>query len=398
MNQALVRLFRSCSRPARPAACRRRPRCRPLLEVLEDRAVPTAITVTIATDPLQAHTGTSLRDAIKAVNAGSNDAIAFNIPGSGTEELDVKAALPAIHKPVTIDGTTQPGYDSSTGIPLIALTRANKGVAGTGLRFTGGGATVKGLAIYGFAGYGLHFKSGGGNNVLADFVGVTPVGAAAGNGLAGVFLDHADNDVISSSTISHNRHRGILVNGSAHVVIGGTGAGNTISGNGPKDPTWAGIAIIHGSWDVTVSHNTLTGNGRGIRVSGSGGTLPAGGTYSITIDHNTVKGNTTQGVLIDNVFGGASHNVLLQGNDIEGNAGAGIKMNHSTNVALTLDTVSGNGKDGIRVGKGSQAVSFSTDTIEDNKGYGVDILPRAVASPDQTNTILNNVLGDVHRG
>jgi parallel beta-helix repeat protein len=398
MNQALVRLFRSCLLRARPAARGWQAPRRPVLEVLEARAVPTAVTVTIATDPLRAHTGTSLRDAVKAVNAGGADAIDFNIPGSGMHVIGLKAALPAVTRPVTIDGTTQAGFDAGTGTPVIGLTRANRTVGGSGLLFTGGGATVQGLAVFGFAGWGLHFRHGGGNSVVGDFIGVTPTGAPRGNGLAGILLDHADNDVISSSTISNNGHRGINVDGSAHVVIGGTGGGNTIANNGPRDPTWAGVAILHGSWDVTVSGNTLTGNGRGIRVSGSGGTLPAGATYSITIDDNTIDGNTTQGVLVDNVFGGASHNVQLLANDIESNGGAGVVIDHSTNVALASDTVSGNGKDGVLVGKGSRTVSFSSDTIDDNLRYGVEILAAAVANPDGTSTIQGNARGNVHRG
>jgi parallel beta-helix repeat protein len=394
MKQVLTQLFRSCARSLQQRRGVSPTRRRPLLEALEDRAVPASIAVTLATDPLGAHTGTSVRDAIKAVNAGLDNTITFNIPGSGAQIIHLHKALPAIAKAVTIDGTTQPGYTST---PLIGLTRANNGVGGDGLTFTGG-ATVKGLAVYGFATWGLHFKHSGGNNVLGDYVGVTPGGAAAGNGAAGIFLDDVNNDVIASSNISNNGHRGINVEGSAHVLIGGVGAGNTISNNGPSDPTWAGIAIHHGSWDVTVSNNTLTGNGRGIRISGAGNLLPAGSTWSINILNNTITGNTTQGVWIDNALGGAAHNVLLQGNDIEKNGGVGIRMEHSSNVGFTSNTVSNNTKDGILIGKGSQKVSFNSNTINSNKGYGVVIKVSSVSAPDATNTILNNSLGAVHLG
>ncbi len=388
MQRFLTPLPRSRSRAGRPA------RARLALETLEDRAVPTAIAVTLATDPVGNHTGTSLRDAIKAVNAGRADTITFSIPGEGAQVIQVTRRLPTLAKAVTIDGTTQPGY---AGTPLIGLTRASSSVGGDGLTFTGG-ATVQGLAVYGFGTWGLHFKGHGGNNVLADYVGVTPSGAAAGNGFAGIFLDDVNNDVIAGSNISNNGHRGINVEGSAHVTIGGAQGGNTISNNGPSDPTWAGIAIHHGSWDVTVSGNTLTGNGRGIRVSGAGGQVATGSTWSIRIVNNTIKGNTTQGVWIDNALGGPAHNVQLLGNDIEGNGGPGVRIDHATTVDFTRNTISGNSKDGILVAKGSQTVTFSLNTISNNKAYGVQILVAAVASPDSTNIILNNVLGGIHRG
>lgn len=380
-----MKWLRKCFRcPSTSHILRRHGTAHLSLEGLEDRTVPTAIAVTIASDPLGSHTGISLRDAIKAVNAGSDNTIDFNIQGSGTHVILLNAALPAISKEVTIDGTTQPGY---SGTPLIALTRANSSVGGNGLLFTGGGATVQGLAIYGFAGYGLDFEKGGGNNVLSDFIGVTAGGVASGNGLAGIILDHASNDVISSSTISNNAQRGICIDDSANVVIGGQNAGNTISGNGVHDPDWAGIAIIDGSSDVTVSNNSLTGNGRGIRVSGSS---------SITIENNTVTGNATQGIWIDNALGGSSSNVELMSNVVDGNTGVGVMVDYSTSVSFTYNTIDNNGNTGIVVGNGCQTISFAYNTIEGNKGYGVNILSASVTNPDGTNTILNNTLGAIH--
>ncbi len=384
MKQIFARLFRSACRPLAPAA-RRRSRGRLFLEALEDRAVPAAITVTLATDPLGAHTGTSLRDAIRAVDAGSDNVIQFNIPGTGAQVIQLQKALPALTQAVTIDGTTQPGY---SGTPLIGLTPASSSVSGGGLRFTGGAATVEGLAIFGFKGFGLRFDNGGNNNVVSDYVGVTPGGTASGNGQAGVVFDHANNDVVSSSTISNNAHRGIYVDGSAHVTIGGTGTGNTISANGASRPYAAGIAILDGSWDVTVSNNTLTGNGRGIRVGSSGSTLPTGSNYSITVASNTIKGSTTQGVLVDT----GSANVLLQGNDVEGNGlnptgsssathptSAGIAiLQGSSNVMVSGITLTGNGG-GIRVmdsgntlpSGSTYSISLENNTITGNTTQGV---------------------------
>src|SRR5689334_3386794 len=102
--------------PRRRQGRRRAERLRvcPLVEALEDRAVPATLIVnTIADD---AYDQLSLRAAINAVNAqstaslgggalgqvsgtfGSADTILFNIPGTGIRTIALTSALPAISK------------------------------------------------------------------------------------------------------------------------------------------------------------------------------------------------------------------------------------------------------------------------------------------------------------
>src|ERR1041384_79045 len=60
--------------------------------------------------------GCTLREAIIAANANAGaDTINFNIPGSGVKTITLASTL-QISDPVTVDGTTQPGY---TDTPLI---------------------------------------------------------------------------------------------------------------------------------------------------------------------------------------------------------------------------------------------------------------------------------------
>src|SRR5205085_6132910 len=60
----------------------------------------------------------SLRQAIIDANATVDaDTVTFAI-GSGQQTIILSAALPAIARPLTIDGTTQPGY---AGKPLIGI-------------------------------------------------------------------------------------------------------------------------------------------------------------------------------------------------------------------------------------------------------------------------------------
>ena len=66
----------------------------------------------------------SLRDAIDYIDAnGGGTTIAFNF-GTGPQTIDLLSPLPAITAPLTIDGTTEPGYSNT---PLIELDGAGAG-------------------------------------------------------------------------------------------------------------------------------------------------------------------------------------------------------------------------------------------------------------------------------
>ena len=70
----------------------------------------------------------SLRDAIDYVDAnGGGTTIAFDF-GTGPQTIDLLSPLPAITVPLTIDGTTEPGYSST---PLIELDGAARDSAPT---------------------------------------------------------------------------------------------------------------------------------------------------------------------------------------------------------------------------------------------------------------------------
>src|SRR4030095_8251296 len=79
-------------------------------------AAPMTFTVTNTSDSGSG----SLRQAILDANANAgSDMIDFNIPGAGVHTIMPASALPTITDPVTIDGTTQPGF---AGSPIIELS------------------------------------------------------------------------------------------------------------------------------------------------------------------------------------------------------------------------------------------------------------------------------------
>jgi len=101
--------------------------------------------------------------------------------------IHLLSALPNITDAVTIDGTSEPGYNGKAGggSRRSALTTSTV----NGLFFTVGNSTVKGLAIDRFSGSGI-FLSGGGNDVIqGNYLGTNPgLTAGYGNKANGIFV------------------------------------------------------------------------------------------------------------------------------------------------------------------------------------------------------------------
>jgi hypothetical protein len=100
--------------------------------------------------------------------------------------------LPAITSPVTIDGTTEPGY---AGSPLIVLNGASAGSGVNGLTISAGSNIVEGLDINQFSGAGIDLTTNGGNLVQENYIGTDATGTVAlGNG-AGILITSAGNTI-----------------------------------------------------------------------------------------------------------------------------------------------------------------------------------------------------------
>ena len=113
----------------------------------------TTFTVTSAadTDDGTCDAECTLREAIGASNAVAGpdaNTIAFDIDPDGPATITLSSSLPAITRPVLIDGSTQPGIDDGT--PRIEVTTT----AGLDrlLDFeAGAGSTVRDLSLHGTA-------------------------------------------------------------------------------------------------------------------------------------------------------------------------------------------------------------------------------------------------------
>ncbi|NJO60529.1 MAG: OmpA family protein [Richelia sp. RM2_1_2] len=140
---------------------------------------PTPVRVVVnsnADGPVTADAQLTLREAIEVVNgsltpqqlssaeqaqitpATGNSTIAFNLP-SGATTIELQTVLPDLAVPgLTIDGSTQPGYDPNTSataeieipIPLVTIKPATGQEVFRGLTVVADNITIRGLNMYGF--------------------------------------------------------------------------------------------------------------------------------------------------------------------------------------------------------------------------------------------------------
>jgi titin len=215
--------------------------------------------------------------------------------------------LPAVDKPVTIDGYTQPGAARNTAATgdnaILRIQIDGSDTASTsGLDLLGAGVVAEGLAINDFASANA-VQAFNGAIVRGNFIGTDTSGTLArANGGAGVYAlgnavvggaVPAARNVISGngagvitrgigvavlgnligttrngSSPLGNSYRGIWVQGANARIGGGSGAGNVIAHNGDD-----GIGIVD---DATVTGNKILGNSiygnglRGIDLRGDG--------------------------------------------------------------------------------------------------------------------------------
>ncbi len=154
----------------------------------------------------------SLRWAITQANAdtGPLSIIDFDIAASGVQTIQVGSSvayagqpLPALTKPVVIDGTSEPGY---AGSPLIVLDGALAGMGSNGLTIAGGNSTVKGLNVNNFSGAGIDLASSGntvqkmGGLSLHDQTGGNTITATGVNAATDIQNSGAAGDSITVST------------------------------------------------------------------------------------------------------------------------------------------------------------------------------------------------------
>ena len=392
--------------------------------VLASRQAPQATFTVINTNDSGAG---SLRQAILDANANSGaDTISFSI--SGAQTITPLSVLPTITDPVTIDGTTQPGF---AGTPIIEISGSSVPNGTNGLTITGGSTTVRGLVINRFFnGDAIEFRTNGGNVVEGNFLGTNLAGNAIADAVrinrSGVFINGPPNNLIGGTTASARNlisanAQGIGISGVSGIdttgnlvqgnFIGTNAAGTADLGNGFLGVSlFRAVVTIGGT--MAGAPNIISGNGnKGIGFDASSGTLVQANFIGTDVTGNVDLGNTQAGIIVanasaNNTFGGtttAARNIvsgnddhglqirsagtngnLVQGNFIGtnalgtaaiGNAVHGVSIEASSNTiggatVSARNIISASGQDGISV---FTETSSTTGIIVQNNYIGTDV-------------------------
>ncbi len=286
---------------------RRPPRHRrPMLERLEGRALLATLTVVNANDSGAG----SLRQAITDANSASEDStIDFAIPGTGVQTIELRTLLPAISKPVTIDGSSQPGYSGSPLIEVdggeIPSTPSNvigvpNSPSGPVLTFISGadGSGVRGLIVAGSGSSGI-VDDGPRITIADNDIGVGPdpqlgQGNGGGNPLygssGGISVEMPDagstgRTLITGNTIGQNTN-GIALYGASGVTIAGNFIGTDSTQQQQIGNFFYGITADDATTDVAISNNVINNN-----TTAAINDLTDGG---LTLSGNTTNNNGDQ--------------------------------------------------------------------------------------------------------
>jgi hypothetical protein len=363
------------------------------VQELEARTLLSTFTVTDTLD--DGNTG-SLRWAINQVNADTGtgvDTIDFNIPGTGPFTIAPSSPLPAVTRPVLIDGYSQTGaspntaVDSDNAVLMIDLSGYGGASYGDGLDIDGGDSTVQGLAINGFYN-GISLQTGASDLVQGNFIGTDVTGSTA-----------------------QANYQGILIsNGAAGNTIGGTtpAARNIVSGNTNQD-----IFL-----EFYASANLVEGNFVGLTASGTSTLYTDGNGVIVYYSPDNTVGGTTAGAAnvigglgIDGIQIGAVGNNLVEGNIVgtdptgtialPNSQGVGIRYGASSNtiggVALGAgNLISGNGT-GILLPDGENSNLIEANLIGTDAA-GTGALPNTGPGIEIAGGSSNNIVGTTGAG
>ncbi len=208
---------------------------RPHWDLFEDRVLLSTFLVTTAADSSEGSLRQAILDADADTSTSSTDTIEFAIAGAGVQDIQPTTNLPAITRPVTIDGTSQPGY---AGAPLIDLDGTHTGAGTDGLVLAAGsdGSTIRGLVINNFNAAEISIATTD-NTVQSCYLGTNATGTSAdGQPIAdGIVVTAANNTIGGTTAGAGNVFNG---NGGTRVEIIGSGAtGNLVEGNSIEGTT-----------------------------------------------------------------------------------------------------------------------------------------------------------------
>jgi hypothetical protein len=333
----------------------------PRLEVLESRDLLSTFTVTNTSSDV--NTSGSLPWAVQQSNATpGHNTIDFNIPGSGVQVINLNA-IQYISNPVTIDGTSQPGYN---GTPLISV-QGNSSVSTLFFVTSGSaGSIIEGLDMYNFTANAITLIAGSNGDLIQNnWMGfyINPSGQVQLNSALGYQFTSDIGIQTSGNTVRNNVMSGVY---------------NAVSiGEDPAKP-WSGIVY---------SGNSITANFIGTDPSGT--TAQGYGNQSDAI----FLGSGCQGNFLgpNNVMSGALHGIEINAPSVTGNVifqnkiGTDVSGNHAIPNTDGIDLT--NGAHGNTIGG-----PFGGNIISGNSSVGINLgVPGDGVS--NNNFVQGNIIG-----
>ncbi|CAN5409820.1 hypothetical protein BH23VER1_BH23VER1_02010 [soil metagenome] len=183
----------------------------------------------------QLGSGTSLREAMHAVNAGATSTITFAVGGTIAPTFELPLMGVAFH----LDGTTAPGYQPGEP-PVVGIDGSDASSVASGIVLgpNSDGSVITAFAVRNFSLNGILVSNSSGNVIQGCAVGIAGVGVLlsgdSNNNLVGGEGEGQGNTIASST--------------GAGVVVDGEGAsGNRVLRNSMFDNAGGGISLAPGA-------------------------------------------------------------------------------------------------------------------------------------------------------
>jgi hypothetical protein len=299
------------------------------VERLEDRFVPSTFLV----QNLHDGGAGSLRQAILAANATPGaDVIDFSV--AGTIHL-TSGALPAITHPLSIDGTTAPGFAAA---PVVEVDYNHF----AGLVFGAGasGSSLLWLALVNAADNGVTLNGGGNTVIAGNYIGLQLDGTTpSGNACNGVVINlgSSGNTIGGTSAqdrnvISANGGNGIWIGASSGNLVVGNYIGTDATGALKRGNSANGVAVVMGASGNVIGgtpNNVISANGyNGVLINTNATqTTVNGNLIGLAASGTAALGNYFDGVRVD----GSSNNVIGNNNPV-----TGVTYNNADSVGVPV--------------------------------------------------------------
>lgn len=363
-----------------------------VLPMISSNAFALTYTVTNTND---AGTG-SLREMMQfADGAGSpgKDTIVFNIPGP-LWQINLATALPVINQSIVIDGTTQPGYNPSSGQIVTVL---GNGRTFNCIESTGEQNEIYGLFLTGFL-RAISFTNSTGSNII----GSNGKGNVISDNQQAIYIDGNGGSRIQDNFIGVS-FNGLSELGNAEgIAMENASAAATIRGNVISGNSVIGMRFSNSSFHTVDSNIVGLGVDGQAAVPNEVGVLVEGTSQNISFTANTVSGNNTFGLL----FVGTTSFIQLRSNKIgvaadgftarPNNDGLVISVSSTNHTIGGLDPrsqniIAYNENDGIRIEGNTTPNSFSYNSIFSN-GRGIRDIRSLRPSEPQVNDFTAPIL------